>query len=197
MVKRPGHPEQKRRNAFAACTCCGNDKSTIATEGNTYRSRSSLDDITCYSTSDKANIGANRKRSSSSSASGVWVRTSHTPVLASYPCLEAGYPKQAEEKRARFARSRGQVTNGSNRSVTPSPLPTESSILPLLISVRQIQAELEFLTQRTESTDAMESQRNDWKFASMVIDRLCLISFSIFIILTTCGVLFSAPHLVA
>ncbi|EFO15134.1 hypothetical protein LOAG_13379, partial [Loa loa] len=43
-----------------------------------------------------------------------------------------------------------------------------------------------------------ESERlqNDWKFSAMVVDRACLICFSLFIILSTFSIIFSAPHLI-
>lgn len=40
-----------------------------------------------------------------------------------------------------------------------------------------------------------ERLRNDWKFSAMVVDRACLICFSLFIILSTCSILLSAPHI--
>lgn len=199
MMKRPGHELQKRQAVFSACAWLRCDKSDKGTAANVYRSRSSLDDITSYSAStDKANTGAGRKRSSSSSSSGVWLQRSPPETRPSlHTCLGAGSPKQAaDETRARFALSRGHLASCSNRSATSSPF-TQDSIMVLLASLRQIQAELEYFTRRLESKDESESARNDWKFASAVIDRLCLIVFGVFIILTTCGVLFSAPHLVA
>lgn len=36
----------------------------------------------------------------------------------------------------------------------------------------------------------------DWKFAAMVVDRLCLIIFTLFTIIATLAVLFSAPHFI-
>lgn len=36
----------------------------------------------------------------------------------------------------------------------------------------------------------------DWKFAAMVVDRLCLIVFTLFTIIATLAVLFSAPHFI-
>lgn len=37
---------------------------------------------------------------------------------------------------------------------------------------------------------------NDWKFAAMVIDRMCLIIFTLFTIIATITVLLSAPHII-
>ena len=37
---------------------------------------------------------------------------------------------------------------------------------------------------------------SDWKFAAMVIDRFCLITFTGFTIITTMAVLLSAPHII-
>ncbi|KAK6033067.1 Neurotransmitter-gated ion-channel transmembrane region, partial [Ostertagia ostertagi] len=42
-----------------------------------------------------------------------------------------------------------------------------------------------------------EQAENDWKFAAMVVDRLCLFIFTIFIVVSTCGIMFSSPHLIA
>ena len=38
---------------------------------------------------------------------------------------------------------------------------------------------------------ALES---DWKFAAMVLDRVCLIAFSLFTVLLSAAVLIAAPH---
>lgn len=35
------------------------------------------------------------------------------------------------------------------------------------------------------------------RFAALVVDRLCIYVFSIFIVGGTCGILLSAPHLIA
>lgn len=36
----------------------------------------------------------------------------------------------------------------------------------------------------------------DWKYAAMVVDRLCLIIFTFFTIFATIAVLMSAPHII-
>lgn len=42
-----------------------------------------------------------------------------------------------------------------------------------------------------------ESLANNWKFGAMVVDRLCLYVFTLFIIGTILGVMIAAPYLVA
>uniref|UniRef100_A0A3Q3EC87 Cholinergic receptor, nicotinic, alpha 7 (neuronal) n=1 Tax=Labrus bergylta TaxID=56723 RepID=A0A3Q3EC87_9LABR len=44
--------------------------------------------------------------------------------------------------------------------------------------------------------DEEETLCNEWKFAAAVIDRLCLVAFSLFTILCTIGILMSAPNFV-
>lgn len=61
--------------------------------------------------------------------------------------------------------------------------------------LRDILKELQFLTQKVKKEDQFVDDCNDWKFAAMVIDRLCLWLFTIFTIASTCAILFSAPHL--
>lgn len=48
-----------------------------------------------------------------------------------------------------------------------------------------------------EEGEEMERLQNDWKFGAMVVDRACLICFSLFIVISTCCIMFSAPHLIA
>lgn len=49
------------------------------------------------------------------------------------------------------------------------------------------------LQMRKDDEDADISR--DWKFAAMVVDRLCLIIFTLFTIIATLAVLLSAPHI--
>jgi nicotinic acetylcholine receptor len=45
--------------------------------------------------------------------------------------------------------------------------------------------------------DEKERMENDWKYAAMVVDRACLIIFSIFITIFTLVLMLSAPHIIA
>lgn len=49
------------------------------------------------------------------------------------------------------------------------------------------------LQMRKDDEDADISR--DWKFAAMVVDRMCLIIFTLFTIVATLAVLLSAPHI--
>ncbi|XP_055376631.1 neuronal acetylcholine receptor subunit alpha-7-like isoform X2 [Condylostylus longicornis] len=56
--------------------------------------------------------------------------------------------------------------------------------------------EIRFITDQLRKEDEDNDIANDWKFAAMVVDRLCLIIFTMFTILATIAVLFSAPHII-
>jgi nicotinic acetylcholine receptor len=55
--------------------------------------------------------------------------------------------------------------------------------------------ELKFITNRMKIRDEEIDIISDWKFAAMVIDRFCLITFTAFTVITTVAVLLSAPHI--
>ncbi|KAG7457862.1 hypothetical protein MATL_G00231820 [Megalops atlanticus] len=63
----------------------------------------------------------------------------------------------------------------------------------------QLQAILEevrFVADRFREQDENESVVEQWKFAAAVIDRLCLVAFSVFNIICTISILMSAPNFV-
>src|SRR6218665_456756 len=64
----------------------------------------------------------------------------------------------------------------------------------LLIAVLK---EVRFLTGRIRSDGVRQEICNDWKFAAMVIDRVCLWMFTLFTIVSTGAILFSAPQSIA
>ncbi|TMS39880.1 hypothetical protein L596_006340 [Steinernema carpocapsae] len=59
-----------------------------------------------------------------------------------------------------------------------------------VILLHRIYLEMKEIIQRMEEEDAKERIENDWKFAAMVV-----VLFSIFITLSTCALMLSAPHL--
>jgi len=54
--------------------------------------------------------------------------------------------------------------------------------VPELTSLLQ---ELRYITTRMRSDAEKETETNDWKFAAMVIDRLCFYVFSVYLVLLT------------
>ncbi|XP_071369847.1 neuronal acetylcholine receptor subunit alpha-7-like, partial [Centroberyx affinis] len=61
----------------------------------------------------------------------------------------------------------------------------------------QILEEVRYIARRfRRGQDEEETVCSEWKFAAAVIDRLCLMAFSIFTILCTIGILMSAPNFV-
>lgn len=56
--------------------------------------------------------------------------------------------------------------------------------------------EIRFITDQLRKDDVAADITRDWKFAAMVVDRLCLIIFTLFTIIATLAVLFSAPHII-
>ncbi|XP_056646396.1 neuronal acetylcholine receptor subunit alpha-7 isoform X1 [Diorhabda sublineata] len=56
--------------------------------------------------------------------------------------------------------------------------------------------EIRFITDQLRKEDDAANITKDWKFAAMVVDRLCLIIFTLFTIIATLAVLFSAPHII-
>lgn len=53
------------------------------------------------------------------------------------------------------------------------------------------------ITRRMIEADREGDQSNNWKFAAMVVDRLCLYIFTALMIGTIVGVLVSAPYIIA
>ena len=56
--------------------------------------------------------------------------------------------------------------------------------------------ELRVITDKLRADDEEKETSNDWKFAAMVVDRICLILFTLFTIVATIAVLYSAPHII-
>lgn len=56
--------------------------------------------------------------------------------------------------------------------------------------------ELRTITDKMRRDDEEADVTSDWKFAAMVVDRMCLITFTLFTIVATVAVLLSAPHII-
>ena len=73
------------------------------------------------------------------------------------------------------------------------PKGQSSSVEPELARILD---EVRYITKRFRDQDKNESVCSEWKFAAAVIDRLCLVAFSLFTFLCTIGILMSAPNFV-
>jgi len=76
----------------------------------------------------------------------------------------------------------------STGAAVPPPAGQETVLL------FDILVEVQYLTGRLSKEVETQQVCNDWKFAAMVIDRMCLWLFSIFTVISTGAILFSAPH---
>lgn len=96
---------------------------------------------------------------------------------------------------------------GNNASMTTSlggaflrhPTTIEEAAVPSSGTQRDLQnilRELQFITNRMKKADEEAEVISDWKFAAMVVDRFCLIIFTMFTIIATVAVLLSAPHII-
>ena len=72
----------------------------------------------------------------------------------------------------------------------------ESQISPLQREFGLILKEIRIITDKIREDDEASAASGDWKFAAMVLDRMCLIFFTTFTIIATCAVLAVAPHVI-
>ncbi|KAJ8667416.1 hypothetical protein QAD02_009079 [Eretmocerus hayati] len=88
---------------------------------------------------------------------------------------------------------------GTPLTARPATVEETSASLPLSGTQRELHTilkELQFITGQMKKSDMESEVISDWKFAAMVVDRLCLWTFTIFTIVATVFVLFSAPHII-
>ncbi|XP_033334149.1 nicotinic acetylcholine receptor alpha6 isoform X1 [Megalopta genalis] len=81
----------------------------------------------------------------------------------------------------------------------PATVEDTSASLPLSgmqEELRTILKELRFITDRMKKADEGDEVISDWKFAAMVVDRLCLFIFTLFTVLATIVILCRAPHII-
>lgn len=81
--------------------------------------------------------------------------------------------------------------------ISGSPISSDVGNQAIVSLLQKINYELKTITKRMQEDEREEAQSNSWKFAAMVVDRLCLYVFTVFIIATILGVMFAAPYLIA
>ncbi|KAJ8985839.1 hypothetical protein NQ317_006210 [Molorchus minor] len=84
----------------------------------------------------------------------------------------------------------GFIRNATTIEETAIPGSTGQRDLQLILR------ELQFITNRMKKADEEAEVISDWKFAAMVVDRFCLIIFTMFTLIATVAVLLSAPHII-
>ncbi|TWW58535.1 neuronal acetylcholine receptor subunit alpha-7-like [Takifugu flavidus] len=65
-----------------------------------------------------------------------------------------------------------------------------------LPEISQILEEVQYIARRFREQDEGEAICSEWKFAAAVVDRLCLVAFSLFSIICTFTILMSAPNFI-
>lgn len=83
---------------------------------------------------------------------------------------------------------------GAGRSAA---IHTHSSVIRSVAVDNQLQAllvEVQFLVERVKEQERQLSLAEQWQFAAAVIDRLCLVGFSVFNIICTIAILMAAPN---
>ncbi|MEQ2212694.1 hypothetical protein XENOCAPTIV_003473, partial [Xenoophorus captivus] len=86
------------------------------------------------------------------------------------------------------------VEPGGGRSAA---LHSHSGMIRSVAVDNQLQAlltEVQFLVERVREQDRQLSLAEQWQFAAAVIDRLCLVGFSVFNIICTIAILMAAPN---
>ncbi|KAK0393041.1 hypothetical protein QR680_000028 [Steinernema hermaphroditum] len=59
-----------------------------------------------------------------------------------------------------------------------------------------IMSELKIITAKIQKEEFIHHVRSEWIFAAMVIDRICFITFSLFLFTCTAAIVWKAPHLI-
>ncbi|KAM7405832.1 hypothetical protein PAMP_000252 [Pampus punctatissimus] len=90
----------------------------------------------------------------------------------------------------------GQLVEQAGEDEVLLPTGQISSVGNVEPELAKILDEVRYIAKRFRDQDEDKLVCNEWKFAASVIDRLCLMVFSLFTILCTIGILMSAPNFV-
>lgn len=85
----------------------------------------------------------------------------------------------------------GSYGGGHIRSLSPE----EDGLFGVRNEILAILNEIRFITRKMKDDNKSAEETNDWKFAAMVVDRLCFWVFSAYLTIGTLAIFFSAPHL--
>lgn len=73
---------------------------------------------------------------------------------------------------------------------------TRTLLLEQIPEICRILEEVQYIANRFREQDEGEAICSEWKFAAAVVDRLCLVAFSLFSIICTFTILMSAPNFI-
>ncbi|KAK5971914.1 Neuronal acetylcholine receptor subunit alpha-7, partial [Trichostrongylus colubriformis] len=80
------------------------------------------------------------------------------------------------------------------RSIVPINEVTKEQVAQLVV-LNEIHEHLSAITAEIREKERNKDVEDDWKFAAIVVDRLCLYIFSFFILLSTCALFSAVPRL--
>uniref|UniRef100_A0A3P8TCL8 Neuronal acetylcholine receptor subunit alpha-7 n=1 Tax=Amphiprion percula TaxID=161767 RepID=A0A3P8TCL8_AMPPE len=89
----------------------------------------------------------------------------------------------------------GNHLNGSSQHDIISDQ-TRTLLLEQVPEISRILEEVQYIAGRFREQDEGEAICSEWKFAAAVVDRLCLVAFSLFSIICTFTILMSAPNFI-
>jgi hypothetical protein len=116
----------------------------------------------------------------------------HTPLLEnSSKSLLANITNMDDQS---YIRANNQLSIPVINHVKNSPPTDDCDINYCRSDIRMIMLELKFLTDYVRKEEAEDDVSLDWKFSAMVIDRLCLVLFTIMTTIFSYVTLFSAPN---
>ncbi|XP_026172896.1 CHRNA7-FAM7A fusion protein-like isoform X2 [Mastacembelus armatus] len=145
----------------------------------------------------KVNIGVGGGEGEGAAPSGGEA-TLDTPVHHQPPSTKFESPSQeppvSPEPDPSITSSGLEAAAGAGRSAATHP---QSSVTRAVAVGNQLQAllvEVQFLVERVREQDRQLSLVEQWQFAAAVIDRLCLVGFSVFNIICTIAILMAAPN---
>jgi hypothetical protein len=112
-----------------------------------------------------------------------------TRITPGLPALPPGFTAGNNSLGGADPDSTGNSIGAMNNAGSMFPTGIQRELSMILKEIRVITDKI----RDEEDTAAIE---NDWKFAAMVLDRLCLITFTLFTFIATIAVLLTAPHII-
>ena len=100
--------------------------------------------------------------------------------------MNISYETEGTEFEECFSRS----SPGNLSDDPPNPGPMH----PLHRELCLILKEIKVITDKIRDDEESSAIESDWKFAAMVLDRLCLVVYTVFTIVATVAMLSTAPH---